>query len=248
MFSRAADLRIARLSGGANNLVFLGDDGSSRLVIKSHPQLGGAGERRFRAESEFLRHANDVAADLVPRVVATDHALRAIAMEELVGTPFGDQAPPTAESVAAAARLLTQLNRDRTFARTRITLDAADGFQALSEHRRDIERRVNELTAEHLAGPLRTEGNSLIAGTLKAWEKACGALDVALGHGAVADELDALLRCVSPSDFGFHNAVHTTTGTRFFDFEFAGWDDPAKCLADVFLQPRISVPESFVPV
>lgn len=38
---------------------------------------------------------------------------------------------------------------------------------------------------------------------------------------------------LSPSDFGFHNAVVGSDGAlNFVDFEYFGWDDPAKLLAD----------------
>ena len=42
-------------------------------------------------------------------------------------------------------------------------------------------------------------------------------------------------RTLSPSDFGFHNALLDRDGQlTFIDFEYFGWDDPAKMLADCF--------------
>ena len=44
-------------------------------------------------------------------------------------------------------------------------------------------------------------------------------------------------RMFSPSDLGFHNilAGNQNKGELFFlDFEYSGWDDPAKLLADFF--------------
>ncbi len=41
----------------------------------------------------------------------------------------------------------------------------------------------------------------------------------------------------SPSDLGFHNILadtHNKGGVFFLDFEYSGWDDPAKLLADFF--------------
>jgi hypothetical protein len=39
----------------------------------------------------------------------------------------------------------------------------------------------------------------------------------------------------SPSDFGFHNIKRDKDGRLiFFDFEYSGWDDPAKLVADFF--------------
>jgi len=53
-------------------------------------------------------------------------------------------------------------------------------------------------------------------------------------------------RCLSPSDFGFHNTIEKKNGDlMFFDFEYAGWDDPAKTICDFFYQPRIPVPAEY---
>jgi hypothetical protein len=54
--------------------------------------------------------------------------------------------------------------------------------------------------------------------------------------------LTAAERCLSPSDFGFHNSLHDGQGRfSFIDFEYAGWDDPAKLLCDFLLHPGIPV-------
>ena len=49
---------------------------------------------------------------------------------------------------------------------------------------------------------------------------------------------------LSPSDFGFHNALKTETGgICFLDFEYFGWDDPAKMMCDFLLHPGMCLPE-----
>ncbi|NCW28589.1 MAG: hypothetical protein EBV83_09940, partial [Verrucomicrobia bacterium] len=46
-------------------------------------------------------------------------------------------------------------------------------------------------------------------------------------------------KILSPGDFGFHNAIRRLQGDIvFFDFEYSGFDDPAKTVADIFLQPE----------
>ena len=52
-------------------------------------------------------------------------------------------------------------------------------------------------------------------------------------------------RCVSPSDFGFHNALIDGGSIYFCDFEYAGWDDSAKLVCDFFCQVALPVPERF---
>ena len=45
-------------------------------------------------------------------------------------------------------------------------------------------------------------------------------------------------RILSPSDFGFHNILETMGQLQFFDFEYAGWCDPAKLICDFACQPE----------
>jgi len=57
-------------------------------------------------------------------------------------------------------------------------------------------------------------------------------------------ELPRALRTLSPSDFGFHNAVRRPDGRLIFvDFEYFGWDDPAKMIVDFLLHPAMNLPE-----
>lgn len=55
-------------------------------------------------------------------------------------------------------------------------------------------------------------------------------------------EIDRSHRTLSPSDFGFHNAIRRADGTlAFVDFEYFGWDDPAKTAADFVLHPGMAL-------
>lgn len=49
-------------------------------------------------------------------------------------------------------------------------------------------------------------------------------------------------KTLTPSDFGFHNALKKKDGSIvFFDFEYFGWDDPAKMISDFLLHPAMSL-------
>ncbi|QTH71044.1 aminoglycoside phosphotransferase family protein [Pseudoalteromonas xiamenensis] len=50
---------------------------------------------------------------------------------------------------------------------------------------------------------------------------------------------------LSPSDFGFHNAIKKNHEIFFFDFEYAGYDSLWKLFCDFFAQPAIPVPISY---
>jgi hypothetical protein len=56
------------------------------------------------------------------------------------------------------------------------------------------------------------------------------------------EELSLHQRTLSPSDFGFHNALRQPDGRMIFlDFEYFGWDDPAKMIADFLLHPAMDL-------
>jgi hypothetical protein len=57
-----------------------------------------------------------------------------------------------------------------------------------------------------------------------------------------ADDSVNLGKMVSPSDFGFHNALLNSGNRIFFhDFEYAGRDSAVKMLLDFWAQPRVPV-------
>ena len=64
-------------------------------------------------------------------------------------------------------------------------------------------------------------------------------------YGDMDHPLDTQESVLSPSDFGFHNALLGPDGKLcFIDFEYAGWDDPAKLICDFFCQPQTPVPQA----
>ncbi|MDP7559493.1 MAG: hypothetical protein QF745_03020, partial [Planctomycetota bacterium] len=46
---------------------------------------------------------------------------------------------------------------------------------------------------------------------------------------------------LSPSDFGFHNALRNDGKITFIDFEYFGWDDPVKLTADFLWHPAMEL-------
>src|SRR5205814_4733466 len=60
-----------------------------------------------------------------------------------------------------------------------------------------------------------------------------------------AQEISREARTLSPSDFGFHNMLRRPNGElAFLDFEYFGWDDPAKTVSDFILHPGMELPHS----
>jgi len=237
----AETARFSQFPGGANNLVFGCETPASKVVVKAYPQA----TQRFQAEADFLAYANKVAAGYVPRLLETDTARRLLVMEYLEGARFDVDSVIERDDVERAAAFIGRLNTDPAQAAAQITLPAAEGFLELSQHAENVATRVSELTHRHLPQTYQDAAQRLVVDTKSRWEAISRALEAKLRDGAVSDTLPAANRCISPSDFGFHNALRCQDGLVFYDFEFAGWDDPAKTLVDFFLQPRIPVSREY---
>jgi thiamine kinase-like enzyme len=59
-----------------------------------------------------------------------------------------------------------------------------------------------------------------------------------------SSELKREERTLSPSDYGFHNSLKKDDGKIvFLDYEYFGWDDPAKLISDFLLHPAMGLSE-----
>lgn len=54
-------------------------------------------------------------------------------------------------------------------------------------------------------------------------------------------EIRHIDKIISPSDFGYHNALETTNNIYFIDFEYFGWDDAAKLISDFIFHPAMNI-------
>jgi thiamine kinase-like enzyme len=61
----------------------------------------------------------------------------------------------------------------------------------------------------------------------------------------IKKRLDPIFLTLSPSDFGFHNAIRNESGELIWiDFEYFGWDDPVKLIADFLWHPGMWLSEN----
>mgnify|MGYP001278637665 CR=1 FL=1 len=71
---------------------------------------------------------------------------------------------------------------------------------------------------------------------------------IVLDHPYFNTPIKNEFRIINPSDFGLHNALFNKNNEllAFIDFEYAGWDDPAKMISDFFAQPRYPAPKELM--
>lgn len=233
------------LAGGRNNRVFRIDYGGDRPLAALKRYFHSPADRRDRlgAEWALLTYAWQRGVCSVPRPLAAEPESHMALYAFVPGRKLQVGEIGAAE-VAAAADFAIALNAaPRQFA------GFAPGSEAcfsLAEHLATVDRRIARLDGLDREAPHAAEAARFVAQALApAWRHA-GAriLERARALGSAADApIDAGAVCLSPSDFGFHNAIRRPDGELvFLDFEYAGRDDPAKLVCDFFCQPEVPVP------
>lgn len=246
--ARAAGLGRVRavvpLTGGANNRVFRLEAAGGVALLKSYFRHPDDPRDRLGTEWAFTSFAWDAGVKSLPRPLACDAAaglalFEFVAGRSLHGTSIGDA------ELEAAIEFFRALNAARRPAAAALPV-ASEACFSIDDHLATVDRRVARLKAIPAGAAIDSAAAAFVQMELApVWETVkIAARRSATDLGLKPDRrLGSADRCLSPSDFGFHNALRAADGTlRFIDFEYAGWDDPAKLVCDFFCQPAVPAP------
>ncbi len=243
LFSGESPHSLEPLTGGANNRVHRARTVSGHdYIVKQYFTPANDTRDRYLSEHSFYTFAWETArVRCIPEPLAWDETDRLAAFALIEGTRL-EQA--TADDVTAALDFFAQLNAARTRARVDAVRPAAETCHTLTEHLATVQSRMDRLTAISGTDPIDAAARSFVSDTLlPAWQDALHHPSLLAALSDKHADSAPLPRCVSPSDFGFHNTLRRSDGSLvFFDFEYAGWDDPAKLVCDFFCQPAIPAP------
>jgi Phosphotransferase enzyme family len=234
---------LRKLTGGRNNRTFLATAASGEpLVLKLYHAAPGDPRDRLGAEFAFLTYAWERGLRSIPRPLACDPAARAGLYGFLPGKRLA-AGEITAWHLEAALDFVLAVNASPR--RPRSLAPASEACFSLAAHEATVARRVARLGTIAPAVPHRAAAEAFVRTQLEptwAWVRArLAARARQLGLDPEA-RLTAGEVCISPSDFGFHNALVLDTTVGFLDFEYAGHDDPAKLACDFFCQPEVPAP------
>jgi hypothetical protein len=216
---------IEPLRGGGNNRLFRVVRGGTPVALKLY--AGDADQRRERFEREFggLTFLWRRGERRIAEPLAADPDARAALYGWLAGT-----AAPTAgaDEVAAMAAFARSLHVAAGDPAARSLPDAREAVLSSRALQAQLLARIARLRAVESEHP---ELSALLT-------------DIERATVALPDDPAPLPRAVqtlSPSDFGTHNALRTAGGLAFIDFEYFGWDDPVKLVADVVWHPGMNL-------
>ncbi len=217
---------LTRLSGGGNSRIYrlTAADGGT-FALKHYFRHPGDSRDRLGTEMAALAFMTGQGLDCVPRPLGAD-AQAGLALYQFIDGVRPE--PPTDAEVDQAAAFLIRLHGLSRLPAALALPAASEVRFSLAATARNVEDRLGllERGAPALAGFLRQE-------LAPAWRAMAGQ------YRQSDRELPLQERTLSPSDFGFHNALRRNGQLVFLDFEYFGWDDPAKMIADLLLHPRL---------
>jgi len=228
-----------RIRAGRNSEVLLLRNRQGRWILKHYYQP--VSDRRDRLGTEFgfltFLQENDVCG--VPRPLGADRELGYGLYSFLSGTR-----PDTVVSahISQAAAFVREINWHRRSAGANQLPRAADACMSWRDHLHLTESRLSQLLAITPSVPLDFEAHSFVKDQLmEYWAKLKSKISREVDAAELADPLQPEDLMISPSDFGFHNTLEDEGRLSFVDFEYAGWDDPAKLICDFMCQPELPV-------
>lgn len=222
------------VAGGGNSRLFrLEDRAGRRYALKVYPSRQHDPRDRLGAEFTALSFLHRHGVREVPAALACDQEHGLALYEWIEGARVAGPDDGDIDAALAFARRLRALGS----AGDELPL-ASEACLSGGEILAQLHRRLDRLaTVPELA--------ALLTGRLIPLRERA-AEGAQAGYRRLGRDFDTplppALRCLSPSDFGFHNALRRDDGSLvFLDFEYFGWDDPVKLTADFIQHPGMAL-------
>jgi hypothetical protein len=242
----SADLiSVVPCPGGGNNRVFIIHANGRRLIAKWYFTHPSDTRDRLKAEYAFLEYAHNRGLTCVPKPLACLPDERMALYEFIDGSLF-QPGEVAAHHIGEAINFFLSLNGPERYRMKNSLPDASEACFSITSQIAIIRKRIAQLSdivpatavdeaAMHFIDRLRRVFDSTADSIIETAENSSIVVDAVLSTEH---------RCISPSDFGFHNTLLGADGKLYFlDFEYAGWDDPAKMACDFFSQPAVPIDE-----
>ena len=235
---------ISKIGGGANNKVYRVTCPSQEYVVKFYFRHPLDSRDRLGIEFKSVSFLWQQGIRQIPRPIALNREHHCAFYELIKGTSLGTDI--SQDDIGKAAGFLEILRDLSLRPQCRDLPSASEAFFSLQDTLNSIRSRykridINNDAQEYVSlHEFLTEEFIPLFESVAVWSK-----DYLEENGIPYDmPLSEAFRTLSPSDFGFHNALRVGEGQIvFLDFEYFGWDDPAKLVSDFLWHPGMNLSE-----
>lgn len=227
---------IEAVKGGGNNRLFKVQTSTATVALKSYSLNDDDKWDRLAHEWAALIFLSRHMPGTVPRPIAHDPSSGWAAIEWVDGNKPAHRREGDIPAALAFARGLRALGES---ARREGFSGAREACLCLDDLLKQIDWRLARLA------PAASRNDKLDALLVDVRREFDVRRQDALKVIDASALLPPALQVLSPSDFGFHNAIRRQSGElAFLDFEYFGWDDPVKLACDVHWHPGMALSDA----
>ncbi|TAK78054.1 MAG: aminoglycoside phosphotransferase family protein [Gammaproteobacteria bacterium] len=231
-------IQLLKKQGGGNSCVFCVEADGKKWAVKTYPPDS---TRRNRLSIELMTYQflNQHQISAVPSLKAHSESERWLIMDWVEGESPWDYTVADIEQAVQFIRAIASLNSSPEAITLPLASEACLSLVILTNQ---IQQRVQRLvsSAEHHEG-LHDFLFKTFQPTFEYYQQRA-IKGYHEHHLAPEAELAQSKRSLIPADFGFHNSIRDETGKLYFiDFDYFGWDDPVKLLADTLWHPKMAL-------
>ena len=230
---------ISRLVNGRNSKVYLIENHEEKFVVKQYHHDPNDGRNRAKTEYEFLNYLSKNNINAVAKPIFYDQDKHINVISFLPGNP-----PRTISDdlIFKCADFIREINFERFNDDSKILSDASEASDNIFAHINKIGKRINildnfsnkNIELDYLSRFVQSK-------MLKCFKVLSEKVAKGFNEEYIKSKLSYQSKILSPSDFGFRNTLVHKDDLYFLDFEYAGWDDPAKLICDFGCQPDIPI-------
>ena len=225
------------MDGGGNSRVLKVTTADGlRLTAKVYPGPTADGQDRLAVESEALNFIRLHGIECVPQPIASDSVKQCAVFEYIEGAKV-TSSEVSESDIDQATQFLTRLGGLKKIPDSSRLPRAAEACFSVRGIIANLDTRLASLEVTGAQEFLTAEFAPAFQRTVEWCEERTSNEGESMGIELAIND-----RTLSPSDFGFHNVLRRSSGDLvFLDFEYFGWDNPAKMISDFLLHPAMDL-------
>jgi hypothetical protein len=236
---------IEKINNGANSRVkLLTCNNGKKYICKSYYSRPGEILNRLEREYNSFSFLIKKGIRYVPKPICQDIKNQIALYEFIEGKPIG-KGKINRSDITQLCKFIVQLKSISKDFDSKKLPNAAEAYFSIDNIVKNIKSRYNLLDNVNdtvkvnieLKKFLRDDFNKLLNKIYNQYNRRS-----LINQVNLSKELNEKYRILSPSDFGFHNAIKKNNrDIVFIDFEYFGWDDPVKMTCDFILHPKMDI-------
>jgi hypothetical protein len=220
--------------GGGNSRIYKGyTEVGNEFALKIYP--ADSAHDRLRSEYDGMKTIHSKCVPTVPKLIGVNRGLETTVSRWVDGETISK---PTFEDIDQAVGFLSSLHQ----CRHQIDFDDFPSASAACLSGKQIEEQIDSRLEILLIEDNESLNLFLNKKFIDILEKMLELAKATWPNSDYDLVINRDQQSLSPSDFGFHNALRKKDGSLvFLDFEYFGWDDPVKLICDFAFHPGMEL-------